>query len=259
MKYSNAGALALVIVSTSMPLHADVKPLSDQQLGDISGQTGVTLELETKVDIGQLKYTDEGSLNIDDITLEGAIPGSLLDDVKIEIDLLSDGDAVIKMTPISGTPIDASFSFGVMGLSGLTGESTQLASNFNSVGLIRNRIYTLDAATGTFTRFSETATTDLDVDFDFLAVSIRDVTIHGKDFEPGITTAADDAFYTTTEMTFSAIANPRTASGQALNIGFSTYNADIYVGAVEIGGKSIGQLAIDDLVVSNTNLQIYGH
>lgn len=247
------------LAALPLSLRADVTPLNDLQLEQVSGQTGITLELETQIQVGLLSYTDEGSLNIDDIHLEGALPGTLLDDIKVEIDLLADGDAVVKMIPISGTYIDSSFSFGVLSLTGLTGESSQIASNFRAEQLIKERIYTIDADTGSFTKYMEYAVTDLDVDLDIFATKIRDVTINGANYIPGVTTPNDPDFYVKSEIIFNSVANPRTASGEALHIGISEYSADIHVGAVEIGGKSIGKFSIDDLLVSNTNLQVYGH
>ncbi len=35
--------------------------MDDSAMGNITGQAGVTIELETKVSIGTFSYTDEGS------------------------------------------------------------------------------------------------------------------------------------------------------------------------------------------------------
>lgn len=50
--------------SLSLPVMADFRPLDDSTLGNVTGQTGVTIEMETKVEMDRLSWTDEGSLNV---------------------------------------------------------------------------------------------------------------------------------------------------------------------------------------------------
>ena len=47
--------------------------------------------------------------------------------------------------------------------------------------------------------------------------------------------------------------------GDALEIAIPDFRADIIVGAVEIGGASIGSFQMDNLAVTNTNMKVYGH
>ncbi|WP_217642290.1 DUF6160 family protein, partial [Curtobacterium sp. MCBA15_008] len=85
--------------------------LEDSAMGNITGQAGVSIELETKINMDRLIYTDEGSLTISDISIGGAErtdffgfnglggPDSndLLDNIRIDIDVLADGDAAINI------------------------------------------------------------------------------------------------------------------------------------------------------------------
>jgi len=40
-------------------------------MAGVTGQAGVTIEMATKISIGQLTYQDEGRLNVTDIQLSG--------------------------------------------------------------------------------------------------------------------------------------------------------------------------------------------
>ena len=79
-------ALATAVAAMPFAAHADLKALDDTAMGNVTGQAGVTIELETKVSIGQFVYTDEGSFTVNDIVLGGSGvaggPGTdLLDDL----------------------------------------------------------------------------------------------------------------------------------------------------------------------------------
>ncbi|HTN34763.1 MAG TPA: DUF6160 family protein, partial [Marinobacter sp.] len=100
--------LALVAAIAAVPFaaNADLKAMNDTAMSDVTGQAGVTIELETKVAIGQFKYTDEGSFAVNDIVLGGAGVtaigagagfNDLLDQLKIDIDIADDGDAIIHV------------------------------------------------------------------------------------------------------------------------------------------------------------------
>lgn len=108
MKSLKRNLLALAIIGAPFAAQAELKPIDDAQMGSITGQAGVTIELETKVNIGEFRYTDEGSLAIKDISIGGAGAGyedemfkdieigrslafkdytDLIDNIKIEIDV----------------------------------------------------------------------------------------------------------------------------------------------------------------------------
>ena len=73
MKSLKRNLLALAIIGAPFAAQAELKPIDDAQMGSITGQAGVTIELETKVNIGEFRYTDEGSLAIKDIS-RAALP-----------------------------------------------------------------------------------------------------------------------------------------------------------------------------------------
>ncbi|MGO1749218.1 MAG: DUF6160 family protein, partial [Marinobacter sp.] len=59
-------ALATAIAAAPFAANAELQAMNDTAMGDVTGQAGVTIELETKVSIGQFKYTDEGSFAVND-------------------------------------------------------------------------------------------------------------------------------------------------------------------------------------------------
>jgi hypothetical protein len=261
-------------------------------MGDVTGQAGVTIELETKVSIGQFKYTDEGSFAVNDIVLggagvtaDGAAAGynDLLDQLKIDIDVLDEGDAKIHVGTLDGNPIDWGMTVGSMQLlAGGTGsDSTTLISNLSGYGNLAQLDIQVDTATDHLNLVASFDVTDMDFDVEFLGVGIRDLAITGAganfDYDGDGQTLADGA---TSEF---GLPNPSPQLGvltQFANVNLDIYKGaglgaspatdvlridvnnvymDMSIGAVEIGGTSIGSLAIDNLAVTDTKLAVYGH
>ena len=125
MKSLKQSALVLAIAGLPLSGYAELKPLHDADMGQITGQAGVTIELETQVTMDEFTYTDEGTLGISDIFIGGAdridmfeeftsgrdaIFGTsstdLIDNIKIELDVADDGDAIINVFPITARPVD---------------------------------------------------------------------------------------------------------------------------------------------------------
>jgi len=255
--------LVSAIATISSSVHAELKELDDEVMGDLTGQAGLTIELETQVDVGSLIYTDEGSLALNNIHLGGQ-GGTLLDDISITIDIASDGDAIIDVHSTSGSPIDFNLSIDSIELNGTSGENTLLLSNINMDGFLTKLNMTVDTATDTLNGTVGFYITDQDMDIDFLAVGIKDVTV-GSDNSTGLVTDTEEqAIVAATGSAFihsslSKSTNSNAASGEALVLVTNAFELDINVGAFEIGGTSIGTLAISDLVIGNTRMEIYGH
>ncbi|MFT7339206.1 MAG: hypothetical protein ACI92B_002541 [Marinobacter maritimus] len=286
--------IALITAMAAAPFaaNAELQALNDTAMGDVTGQAGVTIELETKVSIGQFKYTDEGSFAVNDIVLGGAGVtadgatagyGDLLDQLKIDIDVLDDGDAKIHVSTLDGAPIDWGMTVGSMELlAGATGsDSTTLISNLSGYGNLAQLDIQVDTATDHLNLVAAFDVTDMDFDVEFLGVGIRDLAITGAggnfDYDGDGSVMAADA-----DGEFGLA--PTSQEAQVL-AGFANVNLDIYkgsglgastatdvlridvnnvymdvtVGAVEIGGTSIGSLAIDNLAVTDTKLAVYGH
>lgn len=91
---SSFTCLCLLGASTlSLPAVADFRPLDDATLSSVTGQTGVTIELETKLSIDRLTWTDEGSLNVNGLKLSGQ-NDTVLDNLKLTVDIAGDGEVL---------------------------------------------------------------------------------------------------------------------------------------------------------------------
>ena len=262
-------ALATAVAAAPFAAQADLKALDDTTMGNVTGQAGVTIELETEVSIGEFRYTDEGYLAVNDISIgggsverdaNGAVTGvsGMLDDLVIDIDVEADGDAFIDVHSISGTPIDFAMAVGSASLNATdgSGDSTLLASNIGiegNLGLLNIRV---DTATDNLIMNVGFNVTDMDMDVDFLGVNVRDLTVMGAQFYEGDTGAA--GMFAQAQITVGKGTSAATG-GDALEIAIPSFVADIGVGAVEIGGESIGSFRVDNLAVTNTTMKVYGH
>lgn len=264
-------ALATAVAAAPFAAQADLKALDDTTMGNVTGQAGVTIELETEVSIGEFRYTDEGYLAVNDISIgggsverdaNGAVTGvsGMLDDLVIDIDVEADGDAFIDVHSISGAPIDFAMAVGSASLNATdgSGDSTLLASNIGiegNLGLLNIRV---DTATDNLIMNVGFNVTDMDMDVDFLGVNVRDLTVYGATyFENGGPVDAASMF-AQAQITVGKGTSAATG-GDALEITIPQFVADIGVGAVEIGGESIGSFRVDNLAVTNTTMKVYGH
>lgn len=106
-------ALVTAIAAAPFAAQADMKALDDTAMGNVTGQSGVTIELETQVEVGKFTYTDEGSFSVSGIKLGGSTVATgdtgneLLDELKIDIDINEAGDAVIHVGSMGTQSISA--------------------------------------------------------------------------------------------------------------------------------------------------------
>lgn len=155
--------------------------MDDSMMGSITGQSGVTIELETKLNIDRFIYTDEGSLEINDIFVGGTNRTDMfsemnlnlngdatdrLDNIRINIDVASDGDAIINLLPLSFNAVDVRISTGAWNLTG-TGGSTTILDNFNMDALIGSGTIRIDTATDKLNFKTDIAIDDMDFDVPF--------------------------------------------------------------------------------------------
>lgn len=271
MKNLRRSILAVVVAALPMIAPAELKVLDDSTLAAAIGQSGITIELETKIDIGEIKYTDEGSLSLQTVSLGGANKTSFLginswgvtasdtlDNIKIDIDIAANGDAIINFGPVDFGVIDFQLGIDKVELQGAT-DNTTVMSNFNLVGLIGAGSLIFGAAdnSSSVNVILSVAIDDLDFDLDFLSVGVKDVQVTGSTFNPSVPQPLR-AFFDVDFKIYTK-ANARATNGQALAIDLDNLAMDVRVGAIEIGGTSIGSLHLDNLVVSNTHMEIYGH
>ena len=82
-KASTSILLALTIFTASA--NAELIMLSEASLSNVTGQSGLTIDIETEVTIGEVEYVDAGSLYWKDYSLSG-IGGGLVDNIRATID-----------------------------------------------------------------------------------------------------------------------------------------------------------------------------
>jgi len=117
-------ALASAIAAVSAGAQAELKALDDSAMGELTGQAGLTIDIETKWSIAEFMYKDAGSLLITGIEMGGDESGinalqdasgnnigtgSYLDNIRMTIDIAGAG-AVDKTFEIGNSGItSASF------------------------------------------------------------------------------------------------------------------------------------------------------
>ncbi len=124
MKKSVLVAFSTCISTISLGAHAELQSLDDTSLSNMTGQAGLTIELEAKVDIGEVNYKDEGNIFLTGISFGGigsvqskyGVPvtfGESLDNVRLDIDVAGDGaDSTNLMLNAGLRKFDAPISSG---------------------------------------------------------------------------------------------------------------------------------------------------
>ncbi|MDX1634676.1 MAG: DUF6160 family protein [Marinobacter sp.] len=93
-RLSRGSALTLTLASSlALTAQAEIRALPDAAMGEITGQAGVTIELETKVDVGRFAWTDQGTLSVNDLSLSG-LGGGPLDNLKVSLDVAGENEVL---------------------------------------------------------------------------------------------------------------------------------------------------------------------
>lgn len=270
--------ISTLVLATSMaPLvaQAELQALNDQSMGQVTGQSGITIELEAQVQLGEFRYEDEGSLAISDIFIGGAdrddmfpelgfpIPNqasTAIDNIKIDIDIMADGDAVFNVLPLYGSPVDFAIRTGKWELIAQNGprDGTVLMDNVNVEGVFGSMRIVIDNQTEKMNVNTRFAVDKLEADVPFLAMGIRDMQITGADYgtAPG---ESENVVRLFALADFDIYKAPNAAGVDSLALDINSFDADMHIGALELGGTSIGAVHLDDLSVQNTSMRIYGH
>lgn len=91
-------ALATAVAAASTGVNAELQLLDDADMQVVTGQAGLTIDVETQWEIGEFAYHDAGYLLIQGIRMGGnslgngtGTAGSMLDNLRLEIDIAGDG------------------------------------------------------------------------------------------------------------------------------------------------------------------------
>jgi len=95
MKGRNKLVLASAIAAISAGANAELKALDDSAMGELTGQAGLTIDIETKYTIGEFAYKDAGSILFQGISMGGGAlsggAGSMLDNIRLSLDVAGSG------------------------------------------------------------------------------------------------------------------------------------------------------------------------
>ncbi len=104
MKGLKKVALASAVAAISAGAQAELKALDDATMGEMTGQAGLTIDVETKWSIGEFAYKDAGFVLLQGISMggnsneTGPFASSYLDNFRMTIDVAGDntgGDATL--------------------------------------------------------------------------------------------------------------------------------------------------------------------
>lgn len=272
MKGLKPTLLALCIAGSSPAAMAEIQRLDDAMMGSITGQAGVSIELETKIDIGRFLYIDEGALAIEDISIGGAERtdffgfGGLggptatdrLDNIRIDIDVLSDGDAAINIVPTNFNAVDFRITTGAWYLASTDGSNnyTDLMDNFFAEGLMGRGSVHIDTGSDVMRLRTGFAIETMQFDVPFLGIGVRGMEITGADYDRAFPSPLD----LFAEVDLYIYKGARFSNGgPSLAIDMPSFRADVGIDELIIGQQSIGSVFVDDLAITDTGMRIYGH
>lgn len=126
-------ALATAVTAVSTGVMAELQMLDDADMQVVTGQAGLTIDVETQWEIGEFAYHDAGYLLIQGIRMGGnslgngtGTAGTMLDNLRLDIDIAGDGTngdnelaygfsnmrdiAQMYVDAAGGAPLDARFT-----------------------------------------------------------------------------------------------------------------------------------------------------
>lgn len=324
--------LVTAIAATPLVANAQLKALNDSTLGSVTGQAGVTVEVQTQIGIGSIVYTDTdgsgqtgdtaGHFIVQGVAIGGSGVGAAtgitsagsaftdctancsLNDLALAIDVNGQGTATINLINYDHQPVDFGVAIDKMGTAATSAtdlsnasNSTVLLSNFRmqgnlyalgiavgkdtGAGSAQNSLYgyfsQLDAALGTsmatpFTSYAPGngvansnngdvlmmgvgfAITNMQFDVPLMAVGVKSMTITGANGGPAVAQMA--VYAGGSLMSAPGVGD---ANGNVLRVDVQTSPMNINMGEIDVGGASIGSVAINGLTLTNTHLAVYGH
>lgn len=299
--------IALLAAISAAPFaQAELAAIDDAALSEMTGQAGISIELDTAVSIGTMTYTDTdglavakggsgvaGSVIMSNIqfggaTVAGGTGDARFDEILIDIDVDAVGGVVVHLggtnTPgvIDGTaPVDFGLHVDSIAVSGMT---NNLVDNVNIAGRLGPVDVTINNTSGNdlvgIKAYFEVQSGSMDISVAGLGISNLTV---GQDSNPistgayaaavtalvGAGASADDSGVsnmayaeltvgTTAVGFFNTDTSAADAVANALAISIDSLNIDVAMD-MSLGGRGIGSIALDDLDLSGTKLNIFGH
>lgn len=133
MKTLSQIALVTAIAAAPFAANAELKAMDDASMSAATGQSGLTIELDAMVDIGEVAYQDGGYLAMSNLHIGGMAPGSRLDNIKMTIDVAGAGGAGIGVPAMGQAYLAAAGAT----IAGSTGETAQTVTDGDLVISLR--------------------------------------------------------------------------------------------------------------------------
>lgn len=277
-------ALCSAVALAPFAANADMKALNDSDMGSVTGQAGVTIDLSANVSIGEIAYQDQGYLALTGVSLAGK-GGTDLDDIRLTIDVagdgsdlgntamasaylgagalpghndvaVDDGDLVISLRSQSGNPVDFNLGIDSVSLSdaggdvgSLAGRGTVLVSNLSLDGLIGPVDIVVDGSTN-----------NMNINAYFNAEGSITMPFIGTSFDLYIGNKRGPGSGAGPFAHAQADVGVVEHNGEdVLGVDVTDFSADIDLENINTGGaENIGNLYMTDLVVT-ADMKIYGH
>jgi hypothetical protein len=274
--------LAASILAASSLSHAGLAPIGDTQLGDVTGQAGVTIEPTIRAEIGSIVYTDEGSIGINNIVFGGAnkssyfginsgdigfgvVSGDALDGAKIKIDVAENGDVGIDGRP-SGVPfgglIDFRLATGNINLMSRDGlQTATFVDSINMTGLLTGFLATIKADSLVTEISVSVGIDDLDIDLSsLLGVKVENAFIVSSTYFEELDGRANGdpsrvrLLHLTADFDIDLYADD-----DGLHIDPVSIEFDMGIGAIMIADASIGSFRMNNINLNDLSVVISGH
>lgn len=131
------GAVTLLALPPILA-QAQLRTLSDAAMRATTGQSGLTIEMQTDISIDQIRYTDQGSLNINNVHLSGSDGVSPLDNMTWTLDIAGPGE----LLNYGFSEVATAAANGTLASSDVSDPNVQWAlSNYSSSGGVYGRNY----------------------------------------------------------------------------------------------------------------------
>lgn len=299
MKFLQKATLAAAVAVAPFAAQAELKAMDEAAMSATTGQAGVTIDLvlqagtgydadagtdgEAAIQVGQIKYTDEGSVLINEVAV-GAAAGATITQ---EIDVTSSGQLDITVSAVSGLKVEVGSVHLSADGTNATGESlasgidlnvdlgqTQTNIGANSTYAAADRIGYTAAAGGNPESYdtasgvsANTMVIDSTTSVELTSSSMN--ALGGKVGLTGITfndggagnkATIKQKIWATSSIEDTDPGTPGNQSYQGgVNIQLSSIQGDLTIGGIELGGTSIGSVTVSDIVMAGVTQKIYGH
>ncbi|SIT15440.1 hypothetical protein SAMN05421686_11218 [Thalassolituus maritimus] len=268
-----AGCIALATAGAQ----AELSPMSEFELHNVTGQAGVDIELDVGLSIEEIRYTDTefegdgdgGSLSVKNITIGGANKSSFfqtpnivpnasnsLDEVIFSIDIASDGDLVISGNPKNGNFIDFSLTTGAIATLDSNGdEAARLVDSVSMVGLAAGLLMKVESTGNKVILAADIAIEDMDIDASSIGFQLENVTVAGENYLQEV-----DVFGKAKPLSWAfPVGMIITPENTGVDIELLPSVMDIQVEKLSVGGDHVGALRIDDFALNDVSLFVKGH